>query len=124
MTTYTVIWKTTETAQLFTDEVVIDARLDEEIKELQNYEPLMMPIMIETAQDYLGFDEEDEEPLTAPEMAEHLMKDVRIVSIFCHEDKQLIDYADSLDDLITVFFKEAQVQNEFKAKKRDLHLVN
>ncbi len=40
MTTYTVIWKTTETAQLFTDEVVIDARLDEEIKELQNYEPL------------------------------------------------------------------------------------
>jgi len=84
----------------------------------------MLPIMIETAQDYLGFDEEDEEPLTAPEMAEHLMKDVRIVSIFCHEDKQLVDYADSLDELITVFFGEVQVQNEFKAKKRDLHLVN
>ncbi len=122
MTTYTVIWKNNESNQLFTDEVVIDARLDEEIKELQNYEPLMMPIMIEAAQDYLGFDEEDEEPLTASEMAEHLMKDVRIVSIFCHEDKELIDYADSLDDLITVLLEEAEEQ--VQPKKPDLHLIN
>lgn len=122
MTTYTVIWKNNESNQLFTDEVVIDARLDEEIKELQNYEPLMMPIMIEAAQDYLGFEEEDEEPLTASEMAEHLMKDVRIVSIFCHEDKELIDYADSLDDLITVLLEEAEEQ--VQPKKPDLHLIN
>ena len=122
MTTYTVIWKNNESNQLFTDEVVIDARLDEEIKELQNYEPLMMPIMIEAAQDYLGFEEEDEEPLTASEMAEHLMKDVRIVSIFCHEDKQLIDYADSLDQLITVLLEEAEEQ--VQSKKPNLHLIN
>ena len=122
MTTYTVIWKNNESNQLFTDEVVIDARLDEEIKELQNYEPLMMPIMIEAAQDYLGFEEEDEEPLTASEMAEYLMKDVRIVSIFCHEDKQLIDYADSLDQLITVLLEEAEEQ--VQPKKPDLHLIN
>ena len=122
MTTYTVIWKNNESNQLFTDEVVIDARLDEEIKELQNYEPLMMPIMIEAAQDYLGFEEEDEEPLTASEMAEHLMKDVRIVSIFCHEDKELIDYADSLDNLITVLLEEAEEQAQ--SKKPNLHLIN
>ena len=82
----------------------------------------MMPIMIEAAQDYLGFEEEDEEPLTASEMAEHLMKDVRIVSIFCHEDKELIDYADSLDDLITVLLEEAEEQ--VQPKKPDLHLIN
>ena len=122
MTTYTVTWKTTESNQLFVDDVMVDARLDGEIKGFQNYKPLMMPLMIESAEDHLSFLEEVD--ITAEQLAEELMHDVRIVSIFCHEDKQLIDYADSLDELITVFFDEAQIKNEFKAKKHDLHLVN
>ncbi len=120
MTTYTVIWKNADSNDLFTDEVMVDSRLDEEIKELQNYEPLMMPIMIESAQDYLGFEEEGEEVITATDMVESLMQNARIVSVFCHEDNKLIDYADSLDRLINVLIEEQEVET----KKPELHLVN
>jgi hypothetical protein len=120
MTTYTVIWKNAYSNDLFTDEVMVDSRLDEEIKEFQNYEPLMMPIMIESAQDYLGFEEEGEEVITATDMVESLMQNARIVSVFCHEDNKLIDYADSLDRLINVLIEEQEVET----KKPELHLVN
>jgi hypothetical protein len=120
MTTYTVIWKNADSNDLFTDEVMVDSRLDEEIKEFQNYEPLMMPIMIESAQDYLGFEEEGEEVITATDMVESLMQNARIVSVFCHEDNKLIDYADSLDRLINVLIEEQEVET----KKPELHLVN
>jgi hypothetical protein len=120
MTTYTVIWKNVDSNDLFTDEVMVDSRLDEEIKEFQNYEPLMMPIMIESAQDYLGFEEEGEEVITATDMVESLMQNARIVSVFCHEDNKLIDYADSLDRLINVLIEEQEVET----KKPELHLVN
>ena len=120
MTTYTVIWKNADSNDLFTDEVMVDSRLDEEIKEFQNYEPLMMPIMIESAQDYLGLEEEGEEVITATDMVESLMQNARIVSVFCHEDNKLIDYADSLDRLINVLIEEQEVET----KKPELHLVN
>jgi len=105
MATYTVIWKMENEPGIMSDTVVMDNRVDELIETNEDYEILMYPLLCEFTCDYTEDGEID------AELAKAFMHQATIIAIFRHEDCEVIDYANSTDELINVIFEPPTVKN-------------